>query len=183
MARHEVAKEVNRQNYRKAPAEANKSRVRKSPFRGPWTLTPSDKKNWLNTVFSKHKPLTLQANLRTIISSTPTTSQSLPIMATELKEYLVIIPDLPDVLAKRQVLLKPHNQDAAPLVKAGRVPFFGSTLAHHSPEGQQVAENGTVMIIKAESEEEIREIIRKDIFTIEGVWDFGKLSIWPFKSK
>ncbi|QKD52041.2 Aspartate/glutamate/uridylate kinase [Fusarium oxysporum Fo47] len=102
-------------------------------------------------------------------------------MATELKEYLVIIPDLPDVLAKRQVLLKPHNQDAAPLVKAGRVPFFGSTLAHHSPEGQQVAENGTVMIIKAESEEEIREIIRKDIFTIEGVWDFGKLSIWPFK--
>jgi uncharacterized protein YciI len=104
-------------------------------------------------------------------------------MATELKEYLVIIPDLPDVLAKRQVLLKPHNQDAAPLVKAGRVPFFGSTLAHHSPEGQQVAENGTVMIIKAESEEEIREIIRKDIFTIEGVWDFGKVSIWPFKSK
>ncbi|VTT56808.1 unnamed protein product [Fusarium fujikuroi] len=103
-------------------------------------------------------------------------------MATELKEYLVIIPDLPDVLAKRQVLLKPHNQDAAPLVKAGRVPFFGSTLAHHSAEGQQVAENGTVMIIKAESEEEIKEIIRKDIFTIEGVWDFGKLSIWPFKT-
>ncbi|KAM5513694.1 aspartokinase [Fusarium oxysporum f. sp. phaseoli] len=89
-------------------------------------------------------------------------------MATELKEYLVLIPDLPDVLAKRQVLLKPHNQDAAPLVKAGRVPFFGSTLAHHSAEGQQVAENGTVMIIKAESEEEIKEIIRKDIFTIEG---------------
>ncbi|EWG54264.1 hypothetical protein FVEG_12522 [Fusarium verticillioides 7600] len=104
-------------------------------------------------------------------------------MASELKEYLVIIPDLPDVLAKRQVLLKPHNQDAAPLVKAGRVPFFGSTLAHHSAEGQQVAENGTVMIIKAESEEEIKEIIRKDIFTIEGVWDFGRLSIWPFKSK
>lgn len=104
-------------------------------------------------------------------------------MATELKEYLVIIPDLPDVLAKRQVLLKPHNQDAAPLVKAGRVPFFGSTLAHHSAEGQQVAENGTVMIIEAESEDEIKEIIRKDIFTIEGVWDFGKLSIWPFKSK
>ncbi|KAF4957100.1 hypothetical protein FGADI_3319 [Fusarium gaditjirri] len=96
-------------------------------------------------------------------------------MATELKEYLVIIPDLPDVLAKRQVLLKPHNQEAAPLVKAGRVPFFGSTLAHHSPEGQQVAENGTVMIIKAESEEEIKEIIRKDIFTIEGVWDFGNM--------
>ncbi|KAF5645313.1 aspartate kinase [Fusarium sp. NRRL 25303] len=103
-------------------------------------------------------------------------------MTAELKEYLVVIPDHPDVLAKRQVLLKPHNQDAAPLVKAGRVPFFGSTLAHHSAEGQQIAENGTVMIIKAESEEEIKEIIRKDIFTIEGVWDFGKLSIWPFKT-
>ncbi|KAF9774655.1 Aspartate kinase fub3 [Fusarium sp. DS 682] len=101
-------------------------------------------------------------------------------MATELKEYLVHVPDLADVLAKRKVLLKPHNDNAAPLVKAGRVPWFGSTLAHHSAEGQQIAENGTVMIMKAESEEEIKDIIRQDIFTIEEVWDFDNLKIWPF---
>ncbi|KAF4341698.1 Fusaric acid biosynthesis 2 [Fusarium beomiforme] len=104
-------------------------------------------------------------------------------MTTELKEYLVHVPDHPDVLAKRKVLLKPHNENAAPLVRAGRVPWFGSTLAHHSAEGQPIAENGTVMIMKAESEEEIKEIVRSDIFTIEGVWDFEKMTIWPFMTK
>jgi plasmid stability protein len=39
------------------------------------------------------------------------------------------------------------------------------------------------MIIKAESEEEIREIIKKVIFTAEGVWDFEHLAIRPFQSK
>ncbi|KAI8713673.1 hypothetical protein NCS52_01212500 [Fusarium sp. LHS14.1] len=98
-----------------------------------------------------------------------------------LQEYLVHISDLPDTLAKRLDLLKRHNQDAAPLVKAGRVPFFGSTLAHHSANSEQPAENGTVMIIRAESVDEIKDIIQKDVFTIEGVWDFEKLKIWAFK--
>lgn len=102
---------------------------------------------------------------------------------TLLREYLVHVPDLPDVLSRRLALLKPHNQEAAPLVKAGRVPFFGSTLTQHGVEGEQPAENGTVMIIRAENEEEIREIIKKDIFTVEGVWDFENLKIWAFKSK
>lgn len=79
--------------------------------------------------------------------------------------------------------MKPHNQDAAPLVKAGRVPFFGSTLAQHGVEGEQPAENGTVMIITAENEDEIREIIKRDIFTAGGVWDYEHLTIWSFKSK
>jgi len=99
------------------------------------------------------------------------------------QEYFVHVPDFPNVLSKRLALLKPHNIDAAPLVKAGRVPFFGSTLAHHGANGVQPFENGTIMIIKAESEEEIREIIKKDIFTAEGVWDFEHLAILPFKSK
>lgn len=101
----------------------------------------------------------------------------------QLREYLIHIPDIANVLPRRLDLLKPHNLDAAPLVKAGRVPFFGSTLSQHGAEGEQPAENGTIMIIKAESEEEIKEIVKKDIFTVEGVWDFEHMTIWPFKSK
>ncbi|CAG7949180.1 unnamed protein product [Penicillium olsonii] len=102
---------------------------------------------------------------------------------SSLQEYFVHVPDHPNVLAKRIALLKPHNVAAAPLVKAGRVPFFGSTLTHHGAIDEEPSENGTIMILKAESEEVIREIIREDIFTVEGVWDFEKVVIQPFKGK
>jgi uncharacterized protein YciI len=102
---------------------------------------------------------------------------------TPLREYLVYVPDLLNALSKRLANRNAHNEEAIPLVKEGRVPFFGSTLAEHGAEGQQPYENGTVMVIKAESEDEIKAMIKKDVFTTEGVWDVARLTIWPFTSQ
>lgn len=107
-----------------------------------------------------------------------TTTETPPLLA-----YLVHVPDLPNALSIRLAKNKEHNQDAIPLIKEGRVPFFGSTLSHHGAEGEQPAEDGTIMVLKAENEEAIRELIRRDVFTTEGVWDAEKMTIWPFLSK
>lgn len=103
--------------------------------------------------------------------------------SSTLREYFVYIPDHHNAHEKRREFVKQHNQEAGPLVKAGRVPWFGSTLDHHGSEGEVPAEAGTVMVIKAENDDEVKEIIKKDIFVYEGVWDFEKLQIWPFLSK
>lgn len=99
------------------------------------------------------------------------------------REYILHIPDLPNVHSKRLALLKQHNEDSAPLVIAGRVPFFGSTLAQHGTKDEQPVENGTIMVIKAQNEDQIRETIKQDVFTMKGVWDFEHMTIWPFHSK
>lgn len=100
-----------------------------------------------------------------------------------LREYFVYVPDHPNAHEKRREFVKQHNQEAGPLVKAGRVPWFGSTLDHHGREEELPAEAGTVMVLKAENEEEVKEIIKRDIFVSEGVWNFEQLQVWPFLSK
>ncbi|KAI1852775.1 hypothetical protein JX265_003261 [Neoarthrinium moseri] len=100
-----------------------------------------------------------------------------------LRDYLVHVPDHPNTLSIRLATNKEHNEDAIPLVKAGRVPFFGSTLSRHGVEGEQPIENGTIMVFKARSEEEIKAIIKKDVFTKAGVWNADRAMIWPFLSK
>lgn len=105
-------------------------------------------------------------------------------MSTELqaslRDYVVIITDIPNTTEKRTALLQRHNEESGWLLKAGRVPFFGSTLAQHNGPGESAVENGTVMVLKAESEDEIREIFKKDVWVEQGVWDMNTLQIFPY---
>lgn len=99
-----------------------------------------------------------------------------------LREYLVHIPDLPDALPKRLAARKAHIEGATPMIEAGRLPFFGITLAHHPAAEEQPAMNGSIMVIKAENEKDVREFVMNDAYTKGGAWDAERMTIWPFIS-
>lgn len=40
---------------------------------------------------------------------------------------------------------------------------------------------GSAMIFVAESEEEVKERLKGDVYTKEGVWDVENAQIWPFR--
>jgi hypothetical protein len=41
---------------------------------------------------------------------------------------------------------------------------------------------GSAMLAYAETKEEVIEKLKNDIYTKEGVWDWDKVQIWPFRS-
>ena len=41
--------------------------------------------------------------------------------------------------------------------------------------------NGSVMLIKAESEEKVWERIKKDPYVEGGVWNLDEVKVWPFR--
>ena len=42
--------------------------------------------------------------------------------------------------------------------------------------------NGSVMLVKAKDEGEVRELLRSHVYTVGGAWDIEKATIWPFHS-
>jgi uncharacterized protein YciI len=54
-------------------------------------------------------------------------------------------------------------------------------LESHSTEGTP-SFKGSAMLLMAESEEQARELLKKDIYVRSGVWDLEKAQIIPFKS-
>ena len=41
---------------------------------------------------------------------------------------------------------------------------------------------GSVIVVNAESREEVRKTLEQDIFVKEGIWDWEKVKILPFKT-
>lgn len=75
----------------------------------------------------------------------------------------------------------------------------GATLDEPFQEGQPPKINGSCMIARASSKEEVIEELKKDIYTTAGIWDWEKVcvfrvirvtahtdknqvQIWPFKA-
>jgi hypothetical protein len=53
----------------------------------------------------------------------------------------------------------------------------------HSPDSTTPPKmKGSVMLIGANTKEEVLERLEKDFYVKEGVWDLGKLQIMPFRS-
>jgi hypothetical protein len=97
-------------------------------------------------------------------------------------EYLVQIPDFPNALDKRLAVRPQHLKDVTPKVNAGKVVMGGATLSKQPAEGEQPDMTGSVMIIKADSEQEVRDQIEADVYTKGGAWDVKNAKIWAFKS-
>lgn len=97
-------------------------------------------------------------------------------------EYLVQIPDHPNALDKRLAVRAEHLKNISPKVQSGQVVMGGATLAKQPAEGEQPAMTGSVMIVKADSEEEVRKLIENDVYVKGGAWDIEKMKIWNFKS-
>jgi uncharacterized protein len=106
-------------------------------------------------------------------ASQPTSSQ---------KEWLVLLPDHPNSLSKRVSVRQEHLTGVKPTVASGKVLFGGATLSKHPAEGESPDMTGSVMLMTAESEEEVRRFAAEDVYTKSGVWDMGGIKIWPFRT-
>ncbi|KAI9371568.1 hypothetical protein BJX61DRAFT_21023 [Aspergillus egyptiacus] len=98
------------------------------------------------------------------------------------KEFLCILPDKPGAQAKRVEVRPKHLERVKPLVEAGKVVVGGAMLNAHPAEGETPSFKGSMMMVVADTEKEAWEIIKKDIYTTEGVWDIDAAQVIPFKS-
>ncbi|OGM47382.1 hypothetical protein ABOM_003805 [Aspergillus bombycis] len=105
---------------------------------------------------------------------------SIAIMTQYQYEFLVSIPDRPGVLPVRMSLRPRHLAKLGPRVEAGQVVFGGAMLSREPAKGEGPNVTGSVMLVKANSEDEVRQIILDDAYAAD-VWDLGKVTITPFK--
>ncbi|PLB38959.1 uncharacterized protein BDW47DRAFT_104008 [Aspergillus candidus] len=104
-------------------------------------------------------------------------------MAQEKKEFICICPDKPGVVDKRIEVRPLHLEGMKPLVEAGEVVLGGAMFDHHPQEGESVpAFSGSMLLVRAENTDAVKQIIKNDIYTRSGVWDEEKVQIIPFKS-
>ncbi|KAL2223413.1 hypothetical protein M432DRAFT_587335 [Thermoascus aurantiacus ATCC 26904] len=109
------------------------------------------------------------------------TSTSTSAMAVK-KEFLCIIPDKPGMMAKRVEVRPTHLANVKPLVDSGRIVVGGAMLESHPAEGEDPKFKGSMLVALAESAAEVRELLSRDIYATEGVWDLENAQIIPFKS-
>lgn len=102
-------------------------------------------------------------------------------MATSNKEWLVIIPDKPNSLQKRLAARPLHLEKIQPRIKTGEVVFGGATLDEQPAVDGTPEMNGSVMLMKADTEQEVRAVVESDEYTKNDVWDLEKLQIIPFR--
>lgn len=102
-------------------------------------------------------------------------------MSTSQFEWLVQVPDKPNALAKRLAVRPKHLEDIKPRVAAGQVVFGGATLSDQPSVDGTPDMTGSVMLIKADTKEEIIQLLRNDQYYKGGAWDVDKAIITPFR--
>lgn len=98
------------------------------------------------------------------------------------KEWLVLLPDHPNALSKRLSVRAQHLNGVAPGLASGQVLLGGATLSKHPDRDEPPDMTGSVMLVTAESEEEVRRFVAEDVYTKSGVWDMERVTIWPFRT-
>ncbi|KAK4188038.1 hypothetical protein QBC35DRAFT_497237 [Podospora australis] len=97
-------------------------------------------------------------------------------------EWLVVIPDFPGANEKRLEVRPQHFGGLRPCVDSGLYKMGGAVL-HEPPQGTDPTNfsfAGSTIVISASSREEIKEVLRNDIYAKEGVWDVENAQMWPF---
>jgi uncharacterized protein YciI len=102
--------------------------------------------------------------------------------STPTKEWLIHIPDHPNSLQKRLAVRPQHLEAVKPKIAAGTVVFGGAVLSKHPAEGETPDMTGSFMLMKAESEEEVKKALEGDAYTKGGAWDVANAKIWPFRT-
>nr|OQO22666.1 hypothetical protein B0A51_11531 [Rachicladosporium sp. CCFEE 5018] len=97
-------------------------------------------------------------------------------------EWMVILKDQPNSLAKRMEIRPEHLKNVLEQEKAGFWLLGGASLDEPVQEGQGPKINGSVMLALSETREEVIEKLKQDVYWTKGVWDVDRIQIFPFKS-
>lgn len=77
------------------------------------------------------------------------------------------------------ILTSTHLANVKPLVDSGRIVVGGAMLESHPAEGEDPKFKGSMLVALAESAAEVRELLSRDIYATEGVWDLENAQIIP----
>ncbi|KAM0689704.1 hypothetical protein Q7P36_010575 [Cladosporium allicinum] len=98
------------------------------------------------------------------------------------QEWMVILPDYTGKLAERNQVRADHLKHTGPDVESGLIVLGGAMLEEPIKEGVPPKMKGSVLMCVADTEEEVWERVKKDVYYEKGVWDKEKVQIFPFKS-
>ncbi|KAL7622965.1 hypothetical protein AAE478_006644 [Parahypoxylon ruwenzoriense] len=98
-------------------------------------------------------------------------------------EWLVVIPDKPGTQQKRLEVRAQHFEGLKRYLEAGQFKTGGALLKDktESDDPTKFDWYGSTIVIVAESKEEVKAILQKDIYTTAGVWDTENAQIWAAK--
>ena len=103
-------------------------------------------------------------------------------MSTAYKyEWLVIVPDKPGALENRLAARSAHLSNLKPRIESGQVVFGGAMLGKQPQGDEGPAMEGSVMLFKADAEEDVWDALRSDEYTKQGAWDVEKARVIPFR--
>ncbi|KLP12073.1 Uncharacterized protein Y057_14327 [Fusarium fujikuroi] len=120
------------------------------------------------------------SSLRQVGVSSTTYGQRTMTSAAGKKEWLAIMPDKPNVLGLRKMVKPIHYEGIKPLIASGKLPAGGAIFEKHPVEREPAEFKGSIVVYRAETIEQVREIIENDVYATSGVWDLEKLQIFPY---
>ncbi|QSZ31717.1 hypothetical protein DSL72_001284 [Monilinia vaccinii-corymbosi] len=95
--------------------------------------------------------------------------------ATEKLEWLVVLPDNEGALERRVSVRPKHFEDLKTGVESGFWKMAGAFLSEPPTGDSPLKFQGSCMIALASSKEEVIEVLKKDIYADNDVWDFSKV--------
>ncbi|KAF9898671.1 hypothetical protein BX616_003737 [Lobosporangium transversale] len=124
-----------------------------------------------NSQVSRRKAQESTLDVQPVISCTT-------VILNNKKQFFVIARDYQDPEAfNRRLSVRPtHLVGATSLKKTGALQLGGALLSDHSESAKMI---GSIMVFNADSEKEVEEILKKDPYVTEKVWEHYQ--IIPFR--
>lgn len=95
----------------------------------------------------------------------------------KMVEWLVVVYDKPG--ADRSAFRPAHLAAIPASVEAGEITSAGAIFNEIPTEGKPLNFAGSALNVVADSKEQVLEIVKKDIFAKEGIWDLNNILIYP----
>jgi len=101
----------------------------------------------------------------------------------QLAERLVVLPDKPNVLARRVQIRPQHSPNFVKLHNEGYVSWAGPLFKEHvdKPISERPFK-GSAMVVNEESWSGFMKTIGSDPYVKEGIWDLEKTQFIPFRT-
>lgn len=96
----------------------------------------------------------------------------------KMVEWVVIIYDKPG--SDRSTCSEEHFAGIPPLVEQGKIVCGGALYNEPTTPGAEPTSAGSHLQVVADTKEEVLELIHKDIFAKNGIWDLENIIIYRF---
>ncbi|ONH66867.1 hypothetical protein BON22_2843 [Cyberlindnera fabianii] len=92
-------------------------------------------------------------------------------------EWLAVVYDKPNT--DRSAVRAQHLADIPANIESGKVTSAGAIFNEVPVEGAKPNFAGSMLTIVADTKEEVIDILKKDIYAKEGIWNFDNVLVYP----